>query len=466
MRSPCTTICKHTSTFKERGVTVGSPSYVEPNPDFFASRKLQTPRIALSISTIMALPPPNLSVPPSSNTVDVSIINTTASIRGVDAWKFLHPPIKGHEYLATPCFSILIHHPAQDRTLVFDLGIRKDWWKCAPVLQARFQAGGYQIEVEKGVREILEQNNPKGNGNTLDTSKIEAVVWSHWHFDHIGDPSTFDSTTALIVGPGFKEKLLPGYPTNPASTILEADYAGRELRELDFTATNLSIGRFAALDYFGDGSFYFLDAPGHAVGHICGFARVKTTPGAEDSFVFLGGDAAHHGGELRPSVYLPLPESISPHPFTTTGKEDDDTLASSPPFCPGSLFDAILASDATSPDSAKGRCNGRTQPFYKPSTAFGIQHDAGEAERTIAKLQEVDVTDNVLVVLAHDESLLDVVDFYPAKANDFVEKGWVKKCRWRFLRDFAGVVGWPGSSVAGRKRDWSRLSGTDNQGTL
>lgn len=47
---------------------------------------------------------------------------------------------------------------------------------------------------------------------------------SHWHLDHSGDPSTFPPTTSLIVGPGFKEFLLPGYPENPEGLILEADY--------------------------------------------------------------------------------------------------------------------------------------------------------------------------------------------------------------------------------------------------
>lgn len=370
----------------------------------------------------MALPTPDLNIPASSNTVDISIINTTATIKGVDTWKFLQPSIPGHEWLAVPCFSVLIHHPILNRTIVFDLGIRKDWWNYSPSLIARFNAGSYSIKVEKGVREILDEHG-------IDTKNIEAVVWSHWHFDHVGDPSTFDTTTALIVGPGFKENLLPGYPTNPSSSIRETDYADRELRELSFTDSGTTIGRFAAVDYFGDGSFYFLDAPGHAVGHICGFARVKSDP---DSFVFLGGDAAHHGGEFRPSAYLPLPGSITPHPFT-------DEPA---PFCPGALFDAIL------PDGD------RTQPFYRPSTLFGIQHDAEEAGRTISKLQEVDVADNVLVVLAHDESLLDVVEFFPQKANDFVEKEWVRQCRWRFLKDFASVVG--NSSVIIGWRDWSR----------
>lgn len=47
---------------------------------------------------------------------------------------------------------------------------------------------------------------------------------SHWHFDHIGDMSTFPSSTKIIVGPGFKENSLPGYPANPKSTLLETDY--------------------------------------------------------------------------------------------------------------------------------------------------------------------------------------------------------------------------------------------------
>lgn len=106
---------------------------------------------------------------------------------------------------------------------------------------------------------------------------------------------TFPPSVNLIVGAGFKEKLLPAYPINKDSHLLESDWEGRELVELEFN-TGLKLGRFKAIDYFGDGSFYLLDAPGHAVGHTCGFARVsKGSNGEEDSFVFMGGDACHHG---------------------------------------------------------------------------------------------------------------------------------------------------------------------------
>lgn len=55
---------------------------------------------------------------------------------------------------------------------------------------------------------------------------------------------------------------MPGYPSNPDAPIKESDYRGRNVREISFTDPSLRLGRFRALDYFGDGSFYLLDAPG------------------------------------------------------------------------------------------------------------------------------------------------------------------------------------------------------------
>lgn len=67
-----------------------------------------------------------------------------------------------------------------------------------------------------------------------------------------------------MVGPGFKETELPGYPENPKAKILQADYEGRTLRQIDFDAESkgLTIGGFKAVDWFGDGSLYLLHTPG------------------------------------------------------------------------------------------------------------------------------------------------------------------------------------------------------------
>lgn len=63
--------------------------------------------------------------------------------------------------------------------------------------------------------------------------------------------------------------------------------------------------------------------------------------------------------------------------------------------------------------------------------------------------------ENIMVCVAHDESLLDIIDFFPMKVNNFLEKGWVSKLRWRFLRDFAKAV--DRQDQVAEKRDWAPL---------
>ncbi|KAL6229996.1 beta-lactamase-like protein [Aspergillus navahoensis] len=165
------------------------------------------------------------------------------------------PGLEGHT--RTPALSFLLEH-SSGRRLVFDLGIRRDYQNYAPKIAEYIPTMGYKIEVEKNVAEILGDHG-------VAAEDVDGVIWSHWHWDHIGDPSTFPSSTDLIAGPGFKEAMLPGYPANPDSPIPESDYAGRTLREITFNPGRGRIGRFPAADYFGDGSFYLLDSPGHAM---------------------------------------------------------------------------------------------------------------------------------------------------------------------------------------------------------
>ncbi|KAI2618409.1 beta-lactamase-like protein [Hypoxylon sp. NC1633] len=353
---------------------------------------------------------PDLKIPPSTSTVNVSIVNTEASIRGLSTSQFFEPKIPGHDHLAAPVYSFLIQHPVLNRTVVFDLGIKKDYWNVSPAFVEMAKGLNVAIDVPKGIREILDAGG-------VDTKNIEAVIWSHSHFDHVGDPSTFEPSTTLVVGPGVKKNVLPGYPTNPEAVFLETDTAGREVQELDFTSSGLKIGRFPALDYFGDGSFYLLDCPGHCVGHVCGFARVSSNP---DSYILMGGDVIHHDGELRPHHWHPLPNTIAPHPFNPT--------SSSP--CPGDIFEKYLH-------------QGKAEPFYVP-VGGGAHFDVPEAIESIKKLQELDAHENILVVPAHDQFMLGVVDFFPKPANDFLRKGWAKDARWKFLGDFAKAVGHEG----------------------
>ncbi|KAF8601758.1 hypothetical protein BDV93DRAFT_584809 [Ceratobasidium sp. AG-I] len=351
---------------------------------------------------------PALNIPPSNATIKISVIDSGTRLGGLPSSLFFDPQIKGHKLLYGLSYSFLLEHEPSNSKLIFDLGISKDWMNTPPattISVAKILVDSkWEIRVEKSISEVLTEHN-------VPLESINSVILSHWHWDHIGDPHLFPSTTSLTVGPGFKQAMTPGYPTNPESPIPERAYKDREFVEITFEG-GLKLGQFRALDYFGDGSFYLLDSPGHAVGHLSGLAR--TTP---DTFVFLGGDVCHHGGQMRPTEYLPLPELINPNPF--------DPAAAFP--CPGSYFLEVHPNHSA------------TEPFYHVSNGGG-SIDPPEAQKSLEKLWDFDGYDNVFTIIAHDQTLLDVLEFFPTSLNDWKAKGLREKGIWQFLGDFKDAV--------------------------
>lgn len=193
----------------------------------------------------------------------------------------------------------------------------------------------------------------------------------------------------------------------------ESAYKDRNLWEINFEeGDGLKLGQYRAFDFYGDGSFYLIDSPGHAIGHMCGLARTSANPA---EFIIMGGDIAHHGGEFRPSQYLPLPDDVQPNPLV-------EPYTRNAPVCPGALFEAIHPEHS------------RTTSFMRPE---GMVHENSEqAQESIGRWKEFDAQDNIFAMIAHDGSLFDVVDFYPKTANGWSGKGWKEQGRWRFLRDF------------------------------
>ena len=214
---------------------------------------------------------------------------------------------------------------------------------------------------------------------------------------------------------------MPGYPRNKSSMMLDSDYDGRQVREIEFS--DFKIGGFQANDFFGDGSFYILNVPGHTVGHISGLAR--TTP---DTFVFMGGDVCHFGGMFRPTRYVPMPSNIP---------ADVPLVAKTYRFpCPCSIFTACH------PLKGQGEETARTTRYYEVSRAEGtLYFDPDVAQDSISKLEEFDADPAVFVCVAHDIGLVDVVDWFPsATLNNWKSKGWKEKSRWGFLGTLP--VGW------------------------
>jgi hypothetical protein len=180
------------------------------------------------------------------------------------------------------------------------------------------------------------------------------------------------------------------------------------------------IGRFPAYDYFGDRSFYLLDSPGHAVGHLCGLARTTKSP---DTFILLGGDICHYAGIFRPSKHLPVPSTIKPHPCHPLG---DMVL------CPGHAWEELQ----------KSRGREATDTLF--NMTFGL--DIPLATHTAGKLQELDCLDNVFVIIAHDSTVRDGVPHFPENINNWKENGWAEKLKWAFLRDLE--VYWKSKELA------------------
>lgn len=231
---------------------------------------------------------------------------------------------------------------------------------------------------------------------------------SHYHFDHTGDPTTFPSSTEVVVGPGFKEALFPGYPTKPDAPFFEQDLRGRDVREIEFTG-HLKTGPFPAVDFFGDGSFYLLDTPGHCIGHIAGLARTSKAAQDTDSdtFILMGGDLCHHGGEVRPSPYLPLPDPLPPSLGT------------------------LSAAAFTELNIRRGR--DPAGPFIDPA----IVSNEEKLFETLRQAQIADADPNVWLVIAHDTALFDdEIKLFPETANDWKAKGYKEKTMWKFLEDF------------------------------
>ncbi|KAJ5974105.1 hypothetical protein N7481_011315 [Penicillium waksmanii] len=316
---------------------------------------------------------------------------------------FHQPGYKGAERLNVPSFCFLIEHESGQKIL-FDLGIRKNWQDLPPVVLEMFKKHDFSFKTKEDTSTTLERN-----GIDVSSGAISTVIWSHHHFDHVGDLSKFPSNTKLVVGDNFKKHYFPGYPDDTKSALCHHDFGKREIQELVFLPGCMKIGRFAAFDYFGDGSFYLLDTPGHTLSHISALARTDAFP---PSFVLLTGDVCHHAGEIRPNERLPLPESIEPSPIPEI----------SYPVCPGHLFRSIHPHQS------------RTIPFYSLAETFN--DDSKVAASSITGVQELDCETKILTLITHDSSLLGEIPFFPKSLEGWADTDMKKHLKWKFLADF------------------------------
>lgn len=122
--------------------------------------------------------PPDLGIPESKHTVTVSVIDTTARIVGSKSI-FMGPAIKGADTLTACCYAFMINRDNPEAkskydTMIFDLGLRKDFMNSSKTTVSQIEASGWELSVEKNVFDIL-----KDHGD--DPAKVGGIIWSHWH---------------------------------------------------------------------------------------------------------------------------------------------------------------------------------------------------------------------------------------------------------------------------------------------
>jgi hypothetical protein len=119
----------------------------------------------------------------------------------------------------------------------------------------------------------------------------------------------------------------------------------------------------------------------------------------------MGGDVCHHGGEFRPTPYVPLPSTIAPSPLNCPIQP-----------CPGSIFLDIHPTHSA------------TQPFYKLPVENGISYNIDEATGSVEKTTEFDAAPNVFVCIAHDD-VCSTQQKYCGLLTSTLYPGFVKYCR-------------------------------------
>lgn len=229
--------------------------------------------------SVPALPPPS----PNQAYCEVSALEAGSLV--LPCHIFVTTARRGEERLV-PSLSFLLTHSNTRAQLLFDLGIQRET-NLIPGLKDPYQKHLWRPYVLMDVKESLEKGG-------LKLDEIKHICLSHVHWDHVGNPGLFEKAE-FIVGKDAHALFQPGYPTDPHSAF-PSDLLPADRTNFVDPSEWKAIGPFPrALDFFGDGSLYIIDSPGHLPGHLNVLARTS----ADGGWIYLAGDSAHDWRLLR-----------------------------------------------------------------------------------------------------------------------------------------------------------------------
>lgn len=231
-----------------------------------------------------------------------------------------------------PDYIFLITHTPTNTKYIFDLGMRKDLENLPPLLVEKILPQ-FHCEPLAPIDILSKYGRPEQQ-----PEHVKAVIFSHMHFDHVGDGAKAGFSNAeMWIGPTTCTYARPGYPVEERAATLSETlpvdgsrmivesyipddvlkdagdrragkvmdgmanglYAGVDLKKPEW----MGLGSFErAYDVFGDGSAYIIDAPGHSAGHQMMLVRTTAKSGGQgddSTFVLLAGDCYHHPDILQ-----------------------------------------------------------------------------------------------------------------------------------------------------------------------
>jgi glyoxylase-like metal-dependent hydrolase (beta-lactamase superfamily II) len=114
-----------------------------------------------------------------------------------------------------PDYVFLIEHTATGNKYIFDLGMRKDLENLPPLLKENVLPQ-FKCEPQSPADILKEHATPNQQ-----PEKIKAVIFSHMHFDHVGDGAQAGFASAeMWIGPTCCTYARPGYPIEPRAPTL------------------------------------------------------------------------------------------------------------------------------------------------------------------------------------------------------------------------------------------------------
>jgi len=99
--------------------------------------------------------------------------------------------------------------------------------------------------------------------------------------------------------------------------------------------------------------------------------------------------------------------------------------------CLGSVFESIHPVKQAGGDY-------RTTPFYELCATMNESLD--DAIATLDKMKFFDGSPDVLVIIAHDSSLMDFLPFFPKNITNWDDASYKVGGTWRFLKDFSKAI--------------------------